>query len=243
MEKNKRVLLAFGAALGLLLGLCYLMKLEGLRDEMARGRERVMVVTISRPLGIGDRLEEGGVAIVPWPREGLPRRAVLAEDVGLLLGRALIHPLPAGEPVLWTDLPEGPRAQLSSERIPPGLRAIALPAEEIRTLSHLLAPGDRVDVVWTRPMENSSRLVSTVLGEGVPVLAMGGRLSGDSGAENRQDTPSSITLVARPELALAICQAMQGGEVFLLARNREDEDALSLREISSPIEGVRGGIR
>ncbi len=141
---RKTLLLLLSAIIGLTLGLGYLARVSALRREIREARETVMVVTAARSLAIGDTLGADALALAEWPKASLPRRAVLKEDAGLLAGRSLIHPLPPGEPVLWTDLPEGPRIQLSTEQIPAGYRAVALPAEEIRTLVHLLQPGDRV---------------------------------------------------------------------------------------------------
>lgn len=243
MERKMRLLVLLASAAGIALGLVYLARVKGWRDEISRAGEKVQVVVAARALGIGDSLDGGSLAVKDWPKAALPNRTVLAADLDLVGGRSLIHPLPAGEPVMWTDLPEGPRLKVPTEHIPPGFRAVALPADEIRSLSHLLQPGDRVDVAWTSQGDSSGRLKTLVLGESVQVLAVGGRLGGEGFQGDGEEGVNSITLLVRPELALALCQAIQGGEIFLLARNREDRASAPARSLSSPAEAMAAGGR
>jgi pilus assembly protein CpaB len=237
--ERKHMLLLIPAALGLVLGLAYFAKVSAMQRRIRDAQDMVRVVTAARSLAIGDILGVETTSVAEWPKGSLPRRAVLEEDAGLLMGRSLIHPLPAGDPVLWTDLPEGPRIRLSTEQIPREYRAVALPADEIRTLSHLLQPGDRVDILWTRQIEGATRMDAILLGEDIQILAVGGRLTADSILADEASPAASITLLVRLELATSLCQAMQGGEIFLLARNRDDRAPVGARSISPPGEGGR----
>ncbi len=100
-------------------------------------------------------------------------------------------------------------------------------------------PTDRVDIAWTRQAEGTAGLATTILGENIQVLAVGGRLDGDYAAAGDDTAATSLTLLARPALALSLCQALQSGEVFLLARNRDDRAPVIPRNISSPLDAVR----
>lgn len=192
-----------------------------------RVNESVEILVAATPLKIGDVLTHDTLELAYIPVVHLPRRVILAEDIDLILERPLIHPIPKGDPVLWTDLPEGPRISYPSEKITPGYRAIALPADETRTLTHLLTPGDRVDVVWTRINEDSISTVNSLIAESIPVLAVGNRFSSDELIAPDSLFPSSITLLVKPDQALAINHALHVGEISLLARARSDRSIIS----------------
>ncbi len=234
LTRNRKLMAA--AAAGLAAGSLYLLQLRSLRQGLEEQRERVPVLAASASLGMGETLTPERLTVREVPRSALPLRAILPQDSGLILGRTLLHPLPQGETLLWTDLPEGPRLRFNTEGIPSGFRAMALPADEVRTVSHLLAPGDRVDITWSRTREGSSRLETTLLAERVLVLAVGGKLEG-AATDGGDDAVSTITLLVKPGLGLALVEAMQTGEIFFLVRNREDAGSTLAGGTADPPRG------
>ncbi len=196
--------------------------------------ESVSILTAAMSMRIGDKITQDTFKLTQIPVVHLPRRVILAEDINLILDRPLIHPIPKGDPVLWTDLPEGPRINYPSERIKPGYRAIALPADEIRTLTHLLTPGDRVDLVWTRINDTSNTTINSLIAESVTVLAVGNRFSPEEFISSDSNFPSSITLLVKPDQALAINYAFQVGDISLLARTRSDLSTSNKRSRDNP---------
>ncbi|UCF31963.1 MAG: Flp pilus assembly protein CpaB [bacterium] len=221
---SSRIRIALSCLVGLAVGALYLARISAVRQEIGAFQEAVEVVAAATPLEIGDRLLQDRLTVLGIPRPYLPRRAILSGDMEKVVARSLIHPVPAGDPILWTDLPEGPRVHYPSEAIPSGYRALALPADDIRTLSHLLVPGDRVDVVWTGFRDQSDVPSSEILCGNVPVLALGRQMSPE-GTDGQEDAiPDSTTLLLRPSEALEILTAGQSGIVTLLARGREGGD-------------------
>lgn len=237
MENRKPLVLLLAASVGIVLGSLYLFRVQSLRDQVERAGEKVPVVVAARPLGIGETLDADALRVQEWPKGALPSRAVLGVDADLLAGRSTIHPLPAGEPIMWTDLPEGPRLSFPTEHIPKGLRAIALPADEISTLSHILRGGDRVDVLVTSPAESGGRLRTALLAEGIQVFSSSSSVSSEEAGSIAEGDGSSITLLVQPDLALALCQALRTGDVSLLARSRKEASAGPSREAGSTPPG------
>jgi Flp pilus assembly protein CpaB len=115
--------------------------------------------------------------------------------------------------------------QHPSEKIPPGYRVIALPADEIHTLVHFISPGDKVDIVSSNFDSSGDRLVSRLLAESIVVLGVGRQLEGLPNSPDTEDYPLSVTLLVDPVNALAILRASLTGEIHFLARG------------SSPIAG------
>lgn len=219
--KDRRMQIAISCLIGLAVGAAYLMKITAVRREIEGFQDAVEVVAARTSMRAGDRIVEDALYTVSIPRSYLPRRAVLGEDMEEVIERFLIHPVPAGDPVLWTDFPEGPRIRYPSEAIPSGFRALALPADEVRTLSHLLVPGDRVDIAWTHYTKESEAPVSDLLCQNIAVFAVGQRLSYQDGGGIEGSFPTSVTLLVSPTESLRILEAAQGGEVTFLARDRQ----------------------
>ncbi len=200
----------------------YLLRLQSIRHDIARLEQPMEMLTASESLKIGERLSENNLRVSRIPIAYLPSRAIRSEDLELIIDRVLTHPVPAGDPILWTDLPEGPRVNYPTEKITPGYRALALPADETRTLIHLLSPGDRVDIAWSRINDATGSIECSLIGESIYVLAIGSRVNAAEIAGDINDVPSSITLLVSPELALEITRASQGGEIILFGRYRGD---------------------
>lgn len=220
LMKNKAFSILISCLIGAVVGGGYLMRLQEIRKDISGLEDSMDVLTASKHLKIGERVTEHTLSTLSIPRIYLPSRAILADDMELILGRPLVHPIREGDPVQWTDLPEGPRIRFSTEKIPAGYRALALDADEVKTLVHILSPGDRVDIVWIHYPDGSSQPSSTVLGEGISVLAVGRWLEPVVRNELEDDYPTSLTLLVDTDLALKITSAREGGQLVLIARGR-----------------------
>jgi len=234
MNRKKTLLIGLSCFISLGVASGYLLKIRSLRNEIVNINESVSILTAAMSMRIGDKITQDTFKLTQIPVVHLPRRVIIAEDINLILDRPLIHPIPKGDPVLWTDLPEGPRINYPSERIKPGYRAIALPADETRTLTHLLTPGDRVDLVWTRINDTSNTTINSLIAESVTVLAVGNRFSPEEFISSDSNFPSSITLLVKPDQALAINYAFQVGDISLLARTRSDLSTSNKRSRDNP---------
>lgn len=217
MKRNK-ILVVASCLIGLLAASAYSSRIRHLRDEIAGLSEKVPVLTVTRNMKAGEYLAVRDLQESPVLKEQVSLRSISPEDIELISGRRLIHPVPDGDPILWTDFSEGPRLRRPSEGIPPGYRVMALPADEIHTLVHFLSPGDRVDVISSSFDGSGHRLHSRTIAEEVVVLAVGRRQEGyQEAGEDDVEYPLSISLAVEPETALAILNASQVGEVHFLA--------------------------
>jgi pilus assembly protein CpaB len=218
--KKKTLSIFISCIIGLAVGSGYLMRLLDIREDIAGLEESIPVLTASKTIDIGEKITAQILSTARIPRVYLPSRAILADDLELILGRPLIHPVREGDPIQWTDLPEGPRIRYSTEKIPAGYRALALPADEVKTLVHILSPGDRVDVLWIHYPDESPDPSSTILGEGIPIFAVGKWMQPENRHDLENDYPTSLTLLVNMNLALKISSAKESGQIVLLARGR-----------------------
>jgi Flp pilus assembly protein CpaB len=204
--------------IGLITASVYASKIRHLRDEIISFSEKVSVMTVSRSIRAGEVIVKEDLSNKLVLKENVSGRTISPEDMTLIVGRQVIHPVPANDPILWTDFPEGPRVRYPSEKIPPGYRMMALPADEIHTLIHFITPGDRVDIVSSAFENSGNRLVSQLIAKSIVVLGVGRKLEGRTNGDEISDYPLSVSILVRPETALSILHASQIGEIHFLAQ-------------------------
>jgi len=216
---NQRLLLVIvSSILGLLAAGAYTARIQNLHNEISELTERVEVVTTNRNLPAGISLQASDLRIEPRLEKELSARTISAEELDLILGQRVFHPVPSGEVLLWTDLSEGPRLRKPSEKIPDDFRAIALPADETHTLVHFISPGDDVDIVWTDFADKVSKIESKLIAEKVRVLGVGQKLEEWSRPQMGEEYPMSVTLLVSQKTGITILKASQTGEIHFLAR-------------------------
>jgi pilus assembly protein CpaB len=164
------------------------------------------------------------------------------EAVGLVAAT----PIKKGEQIMSTKLlTPGPNTGLSLQ-VSPNKRAIAVPVDEVRGVSKLLRPGDRVDVLTSIEYgkgDAQRREVKTVL-QDVIVLATGSHVtnniprllerdaSGKASFRNLNGDTSfaTVTLEVNANEAQSLIYIMSAspGSIYLSLRNPNDRTRLSL---------------
>jgi len=238
---NRKILLVItSCVIGLLTAAVYAARIQQLRDEITGLTEKVPVLIAKRNLAAGEALLHEDLAADLRFENQVSKRSIAPDDIDLILGRRIFHPVPAGEIILWTDLPEGPRLRKPSEKIPAGYRAISLPADETHTMVHFISPGDLVDVVSSKFIEGAVKIDSRLIAEKIAVLSVGQRSEEWSKTQFGEEYPMSVTLLVTPKKALDILEASQSGEIHFLARGTHLLPAWShstnLSEQEIPIE-------
>lgn len=232
--KTKSTLIVACCLVGILTASAYLSKIRNIRDEIVYMSERIPVLTVVRDIRAGEHLTAADLEVRTLLKAQVSGRAISPEDIELITGRRVIHPIPLKDPILWTDFPEGPRVQHPSEKIPAGQRVLALPADEIHTLIHFISPGDTVDIVSSTFDASGDRLISKYIARNIVVLGVGRHLMGHS--TGTEEYPLSVSLLVGPENALTILRASQVGEIHFLARRSDPFLKLRVRDNQTILE-------
>jgi pilus assembly protein CpaB len=176
--------------------------------------------------------------------EDLEERTIKAKDMpkGVMqdpinaVGKTLVRPLLAGEPVTSDCFASNNRGMELVSSLPPGKRAVTVELKLSDGLEGLLYPGSVVDVLaffrFDRDMKkNVADAVSTTLLQGVEVLAIDdstattaeeeGDNTKDDGALARRKT-RRVTLLVDSRQAEALQLASAQGTVSLAMRNPQD---------------------
>ncbi len=187
-----------------------------LRRAEARILERlepIEVVVASRTLRAATPLVSGDLGRARLPREALPGSALVPPAIPALLGRRLLVPLEAGDPILLPLVEDLSAPRALATDLAAGRRAVAVPVEAAGAVAGFVEPGDRVDVVLVWQDGAGESRAATLL-EAIRVLAVGERRQ-PGGAP--QETSTAV-LDADPREAEALLVALDRGRLTLVLR-------------------------
>ena len=185
------------------------------------------IVAAVNDMPSGATLTATDVELVEWP-SNLPLAGAYdkVEDV---VGKPLLYPLVAREPILKRDLGvEGSGIGISG-KIPTGMRATAVKSNEIVGVAGFLYPGSRVDVMvtYTPPGGASSGPVTQTVLQNVEVLTAGQTIEPDP--QGKPQTVNVVTLLVSPEDSQKLQLASSQGVVQFVLRSGVDQTNVDLR--------------
>ena len=165
----------------------------------------------------GEILQKTNLTLVDWSGGKLEGGSQKPDD---LVGRTVLYPLAAGEPILDRQLAAAGTGAGLSTRIPDGMRAISLKTDQVVGVAGFLLPGTHVDVLVTfRTPEQPDPVTSTVL-QDAQVIAAGQKTQPDP--EGKPTTVDVVTLLVKPIDAERVTLASQQGTVHFILRNGSD---------------------
>lgn len=203
------------------------------------------VLVAARDLAAGRPLGTADLARRDMPTAFVPGGALEPSRLREAVGKPLLLPLKAGDPVVESQIATRNEAALAA-RLRVGTRAVTVPVDEVSSQAGLVRPGDRVDLMLAEQIaEGNERCVRVKpLLESLTVLATG-QVQADpaEGAEAMlrrgfdASAYSTITLDVTPEQAQQLALALRVGELIPLLRGDDDNAAMVLSE---KIEGHAG---
>ncbi len=203
------------------------------------------VLVAARDLVAGRALGAADLARRDMPAAFVPGGALDPARLSAAVGKPLLLPLRAGDPIVESQIATINEAALAT-RLREGTRAVTVPVDEVSSQAGLVRPGDRVDLMLAEQLdEGADRCVRVKpLLESLTVLATG-QVQADpaEGAEAMlrrgfdASAYSTITLNVTPEQAQQLALALRVGELIPLLRGEQDSTALQLGE---RIEGAPG---
>ena len=180
------------------------------------------IALATRDLEVGTVLKEEDVKLADWPGPAPVGAAPRVQD---MVGRGVIMPVYAKEPIIESRLaPKGAGGGLAA-MIPPGMRAVAVRVNEVVGVAGFVIPGMRVDVLISgnRPGGdgNLGTLTRTLL-QNLEVLSAGQDFKKD--AEGKPVTVQVVNLLVTPEQAEQLSLATSQTTIQLVLRNPLDRD-------------------
>lgn len=215
----RRLSLALFIALFLSAGATYLLY-SHLRTQRVKTPVTIRVVAAVDQLPAGTPLAPENIRVVNWPAS-MPLTGAFSRPEQVI-GRSLIYPVSANQPVVESDLAAPGSGLGLSVKIPEGMRAISIRSNDVVGVAGFLYPGSHVDVLLTyRPDSASTPLTQTIL-QDVEVLTAGQTLEPDP--KGKPQTVNVVTLLLSPRDAQKLVLATQQGSVQFVLRNGADQN-------------------
>jgi pilus assembly protein CpaB len=234
---RQRILILFGVAW---LSAALLTWFVYAKTQVPREEKKVAVMAAAADLPVGTLLKKGDLKAVRMPEHDVPKRAVFHDKEAL--GRVLLYPMTANEPLTLAKLSNPTSAEGISSTIDAGYRAVSVQVTDASSVAGLIQPGSRVDVLFTRPGNMTEAITSTIL-QNVKVLAVGRITQVGQTVDPRAPKMPVATLVVTPAEAQKLELAKNQGKISLVLRNPQDSTATPggpvTTEVLDPAAGAR----
>ncbi len=193
-----------------------------LRDRLQPPDALTTIVVASQKLSLGTRLAAEHLRVAAWPKTAVLEGSI--QDPAAFIGRGVIVPMEANEPVLESKLaPKEGGAGLTTA-IPEGMRAVSIRVNDVIGVAGFVVAGTRVDVILSgSPTQSGAVDVARIILENVQVLAAGQNIDHD--ANGKPLTVQVVTLLVTPEDSQKLALATIEGRVQLALRNPLDMEA------------------
>jgi pilus assembly protein CpaB len=180
--------------------------------------DQLRYVAMAKKMDAGVTLTAGDVQLIKWPT-GMPLQGAFTHQEEVI-GRTLLYPLAAGEPLLDRQLSvAGFNAGLSG-KIPDGMRALSLKSDQVVGVAGYLLPGTHVDVLVTLHSPSSSDPVTLTVLQDAEILTAGQKMQPDP--EGKASTVDVVTILVTPQNAERVVMASAQGTVHFILRNGSD---------------------
>jgi pilus assembly protein CpaB len=202
------------------------------REQLQAQYKLVNVVVAKANLAPGAVLSSQTVALREVPKTFLHAEAIASERWGEIAGRVLARAVHGGETILKSHLAQGASAGFSAQ-LPEGMRALTFPVDEEASISGMLAPGDRIDILFTTTSGNESVTVPLLFA--VPVIATGLRTQANENSlpeKLQSGVFRTITVSVTPADAARITLAQDAGRITVALRQPQDVTPIQIARIT-----------
>ncbi len=214
------------------------------RSSQQQGATVAVVVPI-KSLPPGAMLTENMVAARNVPADFVYDDTVTVAQFDAYKGQALIRQIEKGKPLRKSDVREV-FADFSGT-LKEGTRAMTIEVDEINSVSHMVEPGNRVDLMLVLSGSGEGASSQTVVPflDQVKVLATGQKVTHDDPAEansgERRVSYSNFTLEVTPTQAARLALATELGKIRAVLRNENDKQDVYFESVtaSNMLEDIR----
>lgn len=208
---------------------------ETVAQVVPLSQSAVWVLAAQTALPARHQIGEGDIGWTEWPESRVQPFFTVSEDgstpldnlEGLFTNRAYSPGEPLDIGALSAD-----RVERLSDRVSPGLRAVALAVSAQTTAGGFVKVDDFVDIIRVDASEGVA-LDGRVILENVRVLAVGASMGNVAGLDAgvMPDTvgsnPGTVTVELTPQQASILAAADYGGRLALALRTRADQEPIA----------------
>lgn len=197
--------------------------------------QTVKVVVALENIETGMKLTADNTSYKEMPVSSIPEDAALKEED--IQDRAAKVPLMSGDVVRKSKLTEKGEWG-KSVGIPAGMRVIGIPVDDSHTISGLIRPGDRVDVLVTyqgRGDRGAQVSKTKTLLEYVEVFGMDDQTASKMDHKDKGVHAKIASLIVTPEQAGYVILAQRKGTLALSWRRRSDDELAQTKAVDEKL--------
>jgi pilus assembly protein CpaB len=232
MGKHKSfILLGVAVLIALVTSSLIYISLKGTMKRQAAPLPTQPVAVAMTDLAWGTVLTKEMIKTVPYLKDNLPQGSF--GDPQPLVGRVLIYPVKANEPIFESRL--GPitfKTGGVAAVIAPKKRAVSVKVDQVIGVAGFIHAGNRVDVLVTMSPERTQMPVTKIVLENILVLAAGAEVE----KKGKEPIPVTvITLEVTPEEAEKLALSATEGKLQLALRSFGDSEDVPTRGITTSV--------
>ena len=181
--------------------------------------EKIFVAATN--INIGEQLDAQNVRLEEWPKDRIPDGATLTlEELEERYPRTRLY---AGEPILQAKLMDSRDRGSEAHTIPEGYRVVSVKVSVESSVSGLVQPGDRVDlVVFLRKSGEVPETGTKTILRDVNVFSVDGDTERSVDEDGQARNVRTISLLVKPDQAETVMLASELGRLFLTLRRPDD---------------------
>ena len=219
MNRRNRTLIVLLVAVAIASGATYFVYRAIIRIPVRQVEvASVFVAVAAENLPLGTRLTKEQIKVVGWPSSSPVQGSFASPDS--LVGRGLIQPVHANEPLTETKLAPIEAGAGLPPSIPPGMRALSVRVNDVIGVAGFTTPGTRVDVLVT--LNRAEVSMSRAVVSNVQVLTAGTLFDQEQSKDGKAIPSAVVTLMVTPDDAERIVLAQNSGAIMLVLRNPLD---------------------
>jgi pilus assembly protein CpaB len=191
------------------------------RDAAVRAAmvKTVHIVVAAYDLPLGDKINAGQLKLARWSADSVPEGAF--SNPSQVVGAFVRSQFVANEPIVAGKLFIGQKtAGVMPLLIPPGMRAVSVPVDEVSDIAGFVLPHTHVDVLVSLTAQGQDQKpFSKIVLQDIEVLAVAQEI------EENKDKPQLVrvvTMLVTPEQAERLALASREGTLRLAMRNYND---------------------
>lgn len=225
MKKINKNLIALVIAIILALIVAFLLKMlvdKKISDSLQRETVSYIVANADLTNGIlVDPFDSSAFAVrSDIPADLAQSNAITPDQADAIAGALLLADMKRGDILTWQMIDTDERKQLAN-RLLPGRRALTIPVDAQSSISSMLKPNDRIDLILSYDKEGI--VVAAPLLQNVRVIATGDNVGENSMySESDSNYYTNITLDLSIEDVSRVTMAMDLGRMSAVLRNPED---------------------
>lgn len=208
-------------------GGCGLVAMLGIQQAMQGGQggaPKVNVLVAREDIQPGIQLTDDLVGFQEMSEEAVPEDPVTSFEE--YEERSLIYPMMKGDIIRQSKL--GKKGEFTrSRQIPEGKRVLGISVNDTQTISGMLRPGDRVDVLVTyqiRTLRGRMTTKNATLLKYIEVFGTDNKTVSDGAAKQQEVKTKVVSLILDPEQANILLLAQSKGTLGLSWRHPDDDE-------------------